>query len=384
MRFNAYLQFRFGCLHYELQLLWQQLQQLLLGAMLILGPAIAALLMMLLLAYGLFYRADLPASQAILLGWALLCAQSLLLWLYRDALLGRRYQLFLASLAMPGAARLLVDQLLLLLCHPLLWLHLLIIGSANFSQWQQVWPQLCFAVLQYAFAVALLYRGVALLWLFMLSLPLLWLPTLPLALLGWSLVPALLYCWPLLKPLRRNSGTAQPRLNQAEDASAAQSGRAQWLPPAWQFWWQQTAQQPAALLSRLLLMALVLALGHISQTERPDLAPWIGLLSAAFLVLNSAGWQVSQSHFCQQYALFLAQFPPQLRQLQYAGPLLLMLLSIAASSFCFGQALPLQVLLPGAVLSFAAACWRPHWLVPVWVLAMLLSGGWLHYHQLSL
>lgn len=379
MRFKAYLQFRFGCLHYELQLLWQQLRQLLLGAMLILGPAIAALLLMFLLTYGLFYRADLPASQAILLGWALLCAQSLLLWLYRDALLGRRYQLFLASLAMPRAARLLVDQLLLLLCHPILWLHLLIICSANVSHWQQVWPQLCFAALQYAFAVALLYRGVALLWLLVLSLPLLWLPTLAMALLGWSLLLALLCCWPLDWSLQRNSTAARHSLIQAQATSVLPSHRSPWMPAALQFWWQQTAQQAAALLSRLLLITLVLALGQVSQSERPDLAPWIGLLAAACLVLNSAGWQVSQSHFCQHYALFLAQFPPQLRQLQYAGPLLLLLLSIAASSFCFAAALPVQVFLPMAVLSFAAACRRPNWLVPVWMVGTLLSGLWLSH-----
>lgn len=370
MRFNAYLQFRCGCLWHELQLLVQQMQQLLFGAIILLGPAVAALLMLLVLAYGMFYRADLPASQASLLAWSLLCGQSLLLWLYREALLGRRYQLFLNSLPIPTAQHRLVDQLLLLVCHPLLLLHLLIIASANMSQWQQVVPQLCFALLQYGYAVALLYRGIRLLWWLLLSLPVLWFPTLTLAL--WGLSFALLCCcWPR---------TAQPRkVNHTAHLPNVVEGR---FAVAGLFWWQQCRQQPAALLSRLLLMLLVLALGHICWTERPDLGAWIGLIASSLLLLNSAGWQVSQNQFCQQYALFLAQFPPLLRQLQYTGPAMLALLSCTASHVLFGPSLPGLVLLPCLLLSFISASLRPSWLIPAWLTGAILSGCWLRYLQL--
>lgn len=366
MRFKAYLQCRYGCLMHELQLLLQQVQQLLFGMIILLGPAVAALLMMLVLAYGMFYRPDLPPSQAILLAWSLLCGQSLLLWLYRDALLGSRYQLFLNSLPIPTTQRRLVDQLLLLACHPLLLLHLFIIASANMSQWQQVVPQLCFAVLQYGFAVALLYRGIRVLWLLLLSLPLLWLPTLPLAL--WGLSIALLCCWPKALPtVKKNDTPSAPK---------AVQGRFQ---AACRFWWQQSLQQPAALLSRLLLMLLILALGHISVTERPDLGGWIGLIAASLLLLNSAGWQVSQYQFCQHYTLFLAQFPPLLRQLQYCGPLMLTLLSCTASHYFFAPSLPTIVLFPCLLLSFIAASLRPTFLIPAWLIGAILSGIWLRY-----
>lgn len=372
MRFNAYLQCRYGCLWHELQLLLQQVRQLLFGTVILLGPAVAALLMLLVLAYGMFYRADLPSSQAILLAWCLLCGQSLLLWLYRDALLGRRYQLFLNSLPIPTAQRRLVDHLLLLVCHPLLLLHLLIIISANMSQWPQVVPQLCFALLQYGYAVALLYRGIRLLWLLLLSLPLLWLPTLPLALWGLS-IALLCCCWPATA--QTVQGPPTPRLPKAVE------GR---LQVACRFWWQQGLQQPAALLSRLLLLLLVLALGHISLTQRPDLGAWIGLIASSLLLLNSAGWQVSQHQFCQQYTLFLAQFPPLLRQLQYIGPVMLVLVSLIASHYFFALSLPVIVLLPCLLLSFIAASLRPSLLIPAWLTGTILSGIWLRYLELQL
>ena len=69
MQLSLYLALRWRYLVHHLQLLLGQLQQLMLGALVILGPAMAAVLLLLVLALGMLYRADLPAAQAMLLTW---------------------------------------------------------------------------------------------------------------------------------------------------------------------------------------------------------------------------------------------------------------------------------------------------------------------------
>ena len=99
--------------------------------MVLLGPALAALGFILLLALGLLYQPELTAKERLTLCWCLLSGQTLLLWLYQQAILASRYRLFFGSFAIAPLWQRSVDILLMLVCSPILLLHLLIIAGAD-------------------------------------------------------------------------------------------------------------------------------------------------------------------------------------------------------------------------------------------------------------
>lgn len=355
MQFSLYVTLRFRCFNHELSLLLQQLRQLLLWLLVFLGPALAALLFTILLALGLLYQADTPVRQQLLLCWALLCGQSLLIELYRDAIIGRRYQLFLQSLAPGNGQRRTADLLLLLCCQPILICHLLVLSMANFSQWQSVVPQLAFLLLQGLFAVALLYCGSRVLVLLALCLPLLLLlapATLASGLMLLAGGLGLAIIWPG-KAMRCHFDTTSPL----------------------RFWLRLWLSQAQQLFSRILLLMLALTLTLISINQRPDLSAGIALLSGLLLLLISCSMQLSINKLLTQYALFFRQYPPQLCHWQFLAPLLL-----AAGSIGLLCLLTLQwplswQLLPALIICLGVARYQPKWFIAGWLGASAISSG---------
>lgn len=358
MQLSLYLALRWRYLVHHLQLLLGQLQQLMLGALVILGPVMAAVLLLLVLALGMLYRADLPAAQAMLLTWCLLCAQSLLLWLCREAILLPSHQLFLQSLPVPRWGRRATDGLLLLCCHPLWLLHALIISQANFSQWQQVLPQLGVFVLQLLFAVVLLYRGIAVLLWLLVSLPLL------------VVLPVLTSTpWPWLLGL-----LAAGLLMIGWRASHWQGWRPLAHSPA-RFWLSVWCHQPAQLLSTVLLVLLLLLIVQITLVQRPDLVANVTLLLGCLLLLISGSWQLNVGRQSADMALFLRQFPAALSRWQYAAPVTLTLLAVLLPAVIFQQWQLCWQLLP-VVLSVWVAKRQPKFFIASWFGGSLLAALW--------
>ena len=352
MRFNAYLKLRWRCFYAASQQLIQQLQQLLVWIMVLLGPALAALFFLLLLALGLLYQPDLAATQRIVLCWSLLSGQTLLLWLYQHAILASRYPLFFRSFAITPLWQRSVDILLMFVCSPILLLHLLIIAGADLSQWRTVLPQLCFAVLQLLFALSALYRPGRTVTLLLLCLPALWL--LPLQF-GTGLgVLALIWLCSLL-PLR----LSLPKINSHS---------------ALLFWCKLWRQKPAQWLSRLMLILLCLQIAYISLLQRPDLAATIGFSAGLLMALVSTSMQLSSNNTVRQYQLFFQLYPAAFKRWQFLPPLLLALLSasLLLSDQPAGQ---LLLLLPAFVISWYLAWRKPQRFILGWFGGSLLSIG---------
>ncbi|KKO49461.1 hypothetical protein VT06_06415 [Arsukibacterium sp. MJ3] len=355
MRFSLYVAFRFRCFKHELTLLLQQLSQLLLWLLVFLGPALAALVFTIFLALGLLYQTDTPARQQILLCWALLCGQSLLIGLYRDAIIGSRYLLFLQSLAPSKSQRRTADLLLLFCSQPILMCHLLMLSMANFSQWPGVLPQLFLLPLQWLYAVTLLYCGSRVLVILALNLPLLLIlaPTSlagGLVLLACGLVLALV--WPG-NAMRCHFRTTSPL----------------------RFWLRLWLNQTQQLLSRILLLLLVLTLALISIKQRPDLSAGIALLCGLLLLLISCSMQLSNNKFINMYAMFFRQYPPQLCHWQFLAPLLLAAVSISLLCLLTLQWPLSWKFLPALVICLGVARYQPQWFIAGWLAGSAISSG---------
>ncbi|MDX5405871.1 MAG: DUF6136 family protein [Chromatiaceae bacterium] len=353
MRFNAYLKLRWRCFYTASQQLIQQLQQLLLWIMVLLGPALAALGFMLLLALGLLYQPELAATQRLLLCWSLLSGQTLLLWLYQQAILASRYRLFFRSFAIAPLWQRSVDSLLMLVCSPILLLHLLIIVDADLSQWHTVLPQLSFALMQLLFALSALYRPQPTVTLLLLCLPALWL--LPLQFGTGLAVLAFMWLCSVL-PLR----ISLPKISSYSPLL---------------FWCQLWHQQMAQWLSRLMLILLCLLIAYISLKQRPDLAATISFSAGLLMVLLSSSIQLSSNNTVQQYQLFFQLNPAALKRWQFLPPLLFAVLSGTLSLLLGLSASLLLLLLPGFVISWYLAWRQPQRFVGGWFATSLLSSS---------
>ncbi|WP_417704681.1 DUF6136 family protein [Rheinheimera aquimaris] len=353
MRFNAYLQLRWRCFYSASQQLIQQLRQLLLWIMVLLGPALAALGFILLLALGLLYQPELTAKERLTLCWCLLSGQTLLLWLYQQAILASRYRLFWHSFAITPLWRRGVDILLMLVCSPVLVLHLLIIAGADLSQWRTALPQLCFALLQLLFTLSALYRPLPTVTLLLLCLPAVW--VLPLQFSTGLTVLVLMWLCSLL-PLR----LSLPKIISHSPLL---------------FWCQLWRQQPAQWLSRLMLILLCLLIAYISLKQRPDMGALISFSTGLLLLLISASMQLSSNNSLQLYQLFFQLYPNTLKHWQFLPPLLLTLLSATLLLLLEPAAsLPL-LLLPAFAISWYLAWRQPQHFIGGWFAASLLSSG---------
>ncbi|WP_027669487.1 DUF6136 family protein [Rheinheimera baltica] len=345
MRFSVYLRFRWRCFGSATRQLMQQLQQLMLWLVILLGPALAALLFMLLLALGVLYRPDLPVQQRLLLCWCLICGQTLLLWLYQDAVLASRYQIFLRSFAVPSVWQRSADMLLMLLCSPMLLLHLLIIASADLNLWHTVLPQLSFAILQLLFTVSALYRPQPTALLLLLCLPamLLW----PLSFSSGLGLLALLWLSALL-PFRFPSLQFRSR-------------------NALLFWLKCWRHQLPQWLSRCMLLLLCLLMAYISLQQRPDLSALISFICGLCLLVLSTSMQLNSNNTVQHYALFFNLYPQALQRWQYLPPLLLSMLSLSLLYIIWPEPGLILVLLPTFAISWYLACHQPKHFISGWL-----------------
>jgi hypothetical protein len=353
MRFNAYLQFRWRCFYAASQQLMQQLQQLLVWIVILLGPALAALFFMLLLALGLLYQPELAATQRLLLCWCLLSSQTLLLWLYQGPILASRYQIFLRSFAVPAVWRRSADMLLMLLCSPMLLLHLLIIASADLSQWHTVIPQLGFALLQLLFSVSALYRPQPTALLLLLCLP---------AMLLWQLsfssglgLLALLWFSALL-PFRLPSMQFHSR-------------------SALLFWLKCWCHQLPQWLSRFMLLLLCLLIAYICLQQRPDLSALISFICGLCVLILSTSMQLNSNNTLQHYSLFFNLYPRALQHWQYLPPLLLSVFSLSLLYIIWPEPGLILVLLPTFAISWYLAWRQPQRFISGWLTGASCSTG---------
>lgn len=359
MRISRYLAFRYRLFGHEIRLLLQQVEQLLLAFALVLGPALLALFYGVLLIYGSLYQAQTAPQQAVLLCWSLLTGQSLLFWLFRDALLGYRYALWHQSLAPGWLLCRSADLLLLLSSHPLWWLHLLLVASSEPSLWYSVVPQLLFLGIQLCFALLALYRPKPLL--MMLTLCLLWLLWQPAA----SLAAGL---W--LLTLAGGLSLLLPRPGHLPVHARNPAG----------FWFKFCWQHAAQLLSRLLLILLVAMLARVTVQQRPDLLTVVNFIAGCLMVLISCTLQLSIMRLRQHYALFFRQLPALFSGWQYLPALLLAALSLSMLPAGW-QLQPVLLLLTVLASTLWLASYFPRALIASWLAASLVCAGLLFVLQ---
>lgn len=351
--FSHYGKLRLRCLTYQVGTLITQVKQFLLWLAVFLGPAIMALTFGMLLVVGQLYNSKLSPAHWLLVCWCLLAVQALVVWVCRTAILQPRYALFLHSLPCSPLHHRLADVFLLSCCLPVFWLHMLVVANANFSQWQNVLPQLGFLGLQLVSAIFILYRPKRSVFGLLVTLPAI--PYLNEAWLGLSLLSIAIFLFPLLpispQPLRLNTATMLT------------------------LWLKLSSHRPEQWLSRLLLLGLVTMLGAITLVQRPDLALTVHTLCASLLALISGTMQLTNNRLMQDYLLFFQQFAAKNHYWQYLAPAVLWAISLLLLSHLQAATwlLLIATLLFGFMVCLAKV--KPQQLIPGWFFSAIVFGG---------
>jgi|GEM_PF-5433651 len=347
---STYLRLRFSCLSHELRQLTEQVKNLLLWVAVFLGPAILALVFGILLAIGQLYNTEQTARQMLMLCWSLMALQNLLVWLCRHAILTTRYRLYLQTLPCSERHRRLADLLLLCCCLPVFWLHTLVVANANLSQWQSVLPQLSFLLLQLASAYLVLYRPKRSIFALLLAIPII--SQMPDIVSGLFTLGALGLLLPLLPAMSW-------RLSYATTSN-------------FRLWLKLWSHEPEQWLSRLLLIALITMICHITLNQRPDLTTTVLYFCSALLILVCCTMQLSNNRLLLRYPLFFRQFSTTTVYWQYLAPAMLAILSLSALWMLGAGAYLLLFSIVLCCVGLVLAKIRPHQLVAAWFILVIL------------
>ena len=127
-----YFAFRRALFADDIKLWLKQFEHLLLVSIMFLGTALPALFYALLLAFGIVFNFDIQAAQTttsslmvdnlqqtLFIIWCIFTVQCILLMLARDAIVGTRYGLFLASINIQPSLKYVIDILFLNIRVPL-------------------------------------------------------------------------------------------------------------------------------------------------------------------------------------------------------------------------------------------------------------------------
>jgi hypothetical protein len=283
-------------------------------AVFFLGTAIPALLFGALLAFGVILDNSSPVLQLIFIVWVLVLTQSLIFALFKQAVLGSRYTLFLVAHEATNKTRYLCDCGLALLCNPVILLLLLTLGCISPVDWSSI-PQ--GFLLLYMLGLSMffsMYKPMAnniFLGLSLLIIPLLNGLSLNLAL------TILCVCQLAIGLLYRFVANLRFSISEV-------------LPVAMSFWLlltqgsqgeinKRSGQRHNRLFIAIIIAALFIVITHYCASQLPQFAFAVHLIGVQFVVLASASIQLSINKTVKQYPLFFELYntQPSFRILQF-------------------------------------------------------------------
>jgi hypothetical protein len=367
----------------------QQVQDLIIGFAIILGTAIPALLFSALLAFGIILDNDSPPDQLYLLAWSILVAQSLVLLLCRQAILGARYSPYLRSLETSNTARWQADVFFALLANPFVLMLIFIMVNIDIADWSRVPHGFLFLGLMLSCTMLSLYRPGQLYWFyaFMLAaLPLL--TMLPL----WQ---GLSVCLLLLVATLLISAAVNTRALFINVWKGALSLLPSSLLGSWQVFcqiWlqatvgnkQDTSSSESTHANGIVLVCvtciLILVLTHYCALRLPEFENGVYFIGLGVIVLFCASLQLTVNKAIKQHTLFFEQFmwQPKMQLSQYCISAAALFVFIGGASIVFAKPLLLIQLVAGAISVYVAKKQASLFIVG-WLLGIAISGALYFY-----
>lgn len=308
-----------------------------------------ALFFTLLLAFGVLLEETTSAAQALIIVYALLLCQSLIIFTLQSAILGSNYPAFFASMGVPAWIKKATDIVLSLMYQALLWLNLVILFNIDLNHfWQAItlWQLL---LLQILTGLLALYRNIGLT-LFLIA-----------GLASFSFSEGLtlfnlLNSWigiGLLCFLCR-------KIPQAKSLP---------MPGASSFWLQFCLTSPATILIRLGFTLMILLINQIFVQQRADLVLPVYLASAHLVILLNTSLQLDCRGFIQQHLAFFNSyfFRPQQSMWRFAVSGSATLLGLLTLSSINNQFQFLMLLMPAALVCIYWVDRHPKYFSFIWL-----------------
>ncbi|WP_440055555.1 DUF6136 family protein [Pseudoalteromonas sp. T1lg65] len=213
---------------------------------------------------GKIVQSDHPHT-AVLMAWTLLTFQSFLFYVFRSAILDSPHRSYHSTI-LPNKRHMIVsDVLLTTAAHPLLFMSMIILIAIGVDKITQAWQLVWFTVTQFAFAVAFIYRPLAV----------------TLSLVALAIVSAVIESLPLFLVLSYAllviSLLVSPKF--VDFSMVVTSLRTYWL--------RYFSQNLNVVIWRIVFTMLVLWFGFTVKVERPDL---ITYYTPGLLVINLLWW----------------------------------------------------------------------------------------------
>ncbi|WP_395345099.1 DUF6136 family protein [Ningiella sp. W23] len=143
---------RWQIFNYEVRFALKQIQHTSLLVIMFLGVALPALVFFLLLGIGSFLNAQNSSAESYSMALVLLVLQSVILTLFRPAILALRFRKYVQALTRYKLKLFVSDALLGLLCCPFLLLLMFVLASSDLSQLSRAMPGFLLASLMVLFA----------------------------------------------------------------------------------------------------------------------------------------------------------------------------------------------------------------------------------------
>ena len=290
---------------HELKHMLRQIRHLLLFSIMFLGTAVPVLLFLSLLAFGVILDNDTSTTQAMFVAWAVLLAQTLMLIITKQAILGSRYQFYLCTLEKNAVKRVIADFALAFLCNPLVILFVFILLSISPTRWADIPHAFLFLGLMLGGSYVVLYKPKGLFWFLgavLCSIPLLSSQSLEFGLLVFCIIQVL--CLVLF------SG------NHSFSSKISFS-----LPIEWMFWLSlligvnnstsassASAYKANNLLNACAVSLILIIMTYYSEQSLPTYSQAVIFIGAQFIVLCTASLQISTQKLMSTYPLFFASF----------------------------------------------------------------------------
>lgn len=366
----AYLHLRRQVFKHEVKHLRKQIEQFMLLTFVFLGTALPAFFFAVLLAFGIVLDNESSVSQTLLIVWAIIVTQSLILLLFKQAILGSRYTLFLHAFERANVNRYACDLILAIVCNPILLMYLVVIGSIDFYFYKGI-----------SHAFLLLYMLVSSM---LIAIYKTHINTLFLAI--------ALLCIPLVNNLSLNAALIALCASQliclvlARFTPLDRFSLSRSMPAPLYFWLSLCTGSPvhsssrsnhknSPLLASVAFAILFIIMADYSAQELPQYSQVVYMIAAQFVVLACASIQLTTSKIMRQHNLFFAMYchNSSISVLQYWVSFAAAVIMLTAAALVFGNALVMVYCLP-ALISIIFAKHSPRLFLIIWLSACLLTG----------
>jgi hypothetical protein len=371
----GYIRLRSLVFKHEIQHFLKQIEQFMLLTVFFLGTAIQGLLFLALLAFGVVLDNESSVSQLLFIVWALLTTQSLMLLLFKQAILGHRYAFFLASFYCSNVKKYLCDIWLATLCNPIIIMYLFIIGSISPQDWPQIPHGFLLLYLLLSSMLMNIYKpqsNVGFLAIALLVIPLVSEQSLIFGLLLFSccqLVALLFSSFQVHKRLVSRAILPTPytfwfSLARGSKPSTTQTSR--------------SGQKHDTLLIACAIATIVIVMTNYVAHELPQFTLIVHAIGASFIILATTSVQLSLRKISTQYPLFFNMYVDHLTfsRLQYWVSAAATFCMLCIAAFFFQSILIITYFLPAALCIFTAQK-HSRLFVIIWITTCLLTSVFL-------